>query len=77
MDETFLLQPALCARQPMHSTRRADARADWAYLENWCRGLTGAFKDVYVFTVPLYIPAQGADGKWRVVRAAPSFPGCC
>jgi hypothetical protein len=57
--------------------RRADARADWAYLENWCRGLTGAFKDVYVFTVPLYIPAQGADGKWRVVRAALFFHGGC
>ena len=40
---------------------------DWAYLEDWCRRLTASFKDVYVFTVPLYLPRQEADGKWRVV----------
>jgi endonuclease G, mitochondrial len=40
---------------------------DWAYVEDWCRRLTGSFKDVYVFTVPLYLPRQEADGKWRVV----------
>ena len=40
---------------------------DWAYLEDWCRKLTGAFADVYVFTVPLYLPKQDPDGKWRVV----------
>ncbi|CAG7853973.1 Mitochondrial nuclease [Serendipita indica DSM 11827] len=38
----------------------------WAYLENWCRKLTGSFSDVFVFTVPLYLPKQDADGKWRV-----------
>ncbi|RDB21043.1 Nuclease 1, mitochondrial [Hypsizygus marmoreus] len=38
----------------------------WAYLEEWCRRLTGSFQDVYVFTVPLYLPRQDADGKWRV-----------
>lgn len=40
---------------------------DWAYVEDWCRRLTGSFKDVYVFTIPLYLPRQEADGKWRVV----------
>ncbi|KAJ9107065.1 hypothetical protein QFC19_002935 [Naganishia cerealis] len=34
----------------------------WAYLEDFCRRLTGNFEDV----VPLYLPAQGSDGKWRV-----------
>ena len=43
------------------------SRADWAYLEDWCRRLTGSFADVYVFTVPLYLPKLDADGKWRVV----------
>ncbi|CAK5279492.1 unnamed protein product [Mycena citricolor] len=38
----------------------------WAYLEDWCRRLTGSFSDVYVFTIPLYLPRQGSDGKWRV-----------
>ncbi|KAG6854985.1 hypothetical protein C0991_009808 [Blastosporella zonata] len=38
----------------------------WAYLEDWCRRLTGNFQDVYVFTVPLYLPRQDSDGKWRV-----------
>lgn len=40
----------------------------WAYLENWCRKLTNSFEDVYVFTVPLYLPQQGQDGKWRVTH---------
>ncbi|CAA7267993.1 unnamed protein product [Cyclocybe aegerita] len=38
----------------------------WAYLEEWCRRLTGSFQDVYVFTVPLYLPKRDSDGKWRV-----------
>ena len=42
---------------------------DWAYLEDWCRRLTGSFADVYVFTVPLYLPKLDADGKWRVVSS--------
>ncbi|KIO31094.1 hypothetical protein M407DRAFT_221624 [Tulasnella calospora MUT 4182] len=37
----------------------------WAYLEDWCRRQTSVFSDVYVFTVPLYLPKQEADGKWR------------
>lgn len=46
---------------------------DWAYLEDWCRKLTNNFEDVYVFTVPLYLPRLEADGKWRVVRISMSF----
>jgi len=38
----------------------------WAYLEDWCRRLTKSFADVYVFTIPLYLPRIEADGKWRV-----------
>ncbi|KAF7778896.1 hypothetical protein Agabi119p4_3241 [Agaricus bisporus var. burnettii] len=40
----------------------------WAYLEDWCRRLTGTFQDVYVFTVPLYLPKKDVDGKWRVTH---------
>ena len=43
---------------------------DWAYLEDWCRRLTGTFSDVYVFTIPLYLPKLEPDGKWRVVSLA-------
>ncbi|CAO3660601.1 unnamed protein product [Rhizopus microsporus] len=38
----------------------------WAYLENFCRTLTQKFSDVYVFTGPLYLPHQEADGKFYV-----------
>lgn len=38
----------------------------WAYTEDFVRRLTGQFKDLYVFTVPLYLPRQSTDGKWRV-----------
>lgn len=41
--------------------------ADWAYLEAFCRDLTRRFDDVYVFTVPLFLPKRHADGKFRVV----------
>lgn len=40
---------------------------DWAYLEDWCRRLTNSFADVYVFTIPLYLPQKDGDGKSRVV----------
>ena len=40
---------------------------DWAYLEDWCRRLTKSFADVYVFTIPLYLPQKDRDGKSRVV----------
>lgn len=42
--------------------------SDWAYLEAFCRNLTKEFEDVYVFTVPLFLPKKFPDGKWRVVR---------
>ncbi|KAI6110075.1 hypothetical protein F5141DRAFT_1278700 [Pisolithus sp. B1] len=38
----------------------------WAYVEDWCRRLTNSFADVYVFTIPLYLPHKDPDGKWRV-----------
>ncbi|KAK8854776.1 hypothetical protein IAR55_003515 [Kwoniella newhampshirensis] len=38
----------------------------WAYVEDFCRRLTSNFEDVYVFTVPLYLPARQPDGKWKV-----------
>ncbi|ORX38537.1 hypothetical protein BD324DRAFT_577661 [Kockovaella imperatae] len=38
----------------------------WAYLEDFCRRLTSNFEDVYVFTVPLYLPTRHPDGKYRV-----------
>lgn len=38
----------------------------WAYVEDWCRRLTTSFADVYVFTIPLYLPHKDLDGKWRV-----------
>lgn len=47
---------------------------DWAYLEDWCRRLTGSFQDVFVFTVPLYLPRLEADGKWRVVSLPFQWP---
>ncbi|KAG8767966.1 nuclease [Serendipita sp. 397] len=40
----------------------------WAYVESWCRKLTTSFSDVFVFTVPLYLPKQDPDGKWRVTH---------
>ncbi|KAF9532418.1 hypothetical protein CPB83DRAFT_847820 [Crepidotus variabilis] len=46
----------------------------WAYLEEWCRRLTGNFQDVYVFTVPLYLPKQDGDGKWRVTHEVIGSP---
>ncbi|ODN78749.1 hypothetical protein L202_04312 [Cryptococcus amylolentus CBS 6039] len=38
----------------------------WAYTEDFCRRLTSNFEDVYVFTIPLYLPEKQNDGKWRV-----------
>jgi len=62
MDETFLLSNM--------APQVGDGfnRHYWAYLEEWCRRLTDNFSDVYVFTVPLYVPAQGPDGKWRITH---------
>ena len=64
MDETFYLTniaPQVGAGFNRHY---------WAYVEDWCRRLTGSFQDVYVFTIPLYLPKLDADGKWRVVSSA-------
>ncbi|PPQ64686.1 hypothetical protein CVT26_002776 [Gymnopilus dilepis] len=60
MDETFLLSNI--------APQVGDGfnRHYWAYLEDWCRRLTGNFQDVYIFTVPLYLPRKDSDGKWRV-----------
>ncbi|GAA5915178.1 ribonuclease [Sporobolomyces salmoneus] len=39
----------------------------WAYTEAFCRNLTKDFDDVYVFTVPLFLPKKDLrDGKWKV-----------
>ena len=46
---------------------------DWAFVEDFCRRLTGQFSDVYVFTVPLYLPRKEIDGKWRVVSGGCSL----
>ncbi|KAF5330525.1 hypothetical protein D9619_005686 [Psilocybe cf. subviscida] len=68
MDETFLLSNI--------APQVGDGfnRHYWAYLEDWCRKLTGQFQDVYVFTVPLYLPKQEADGKWRVTHEVIGSP---
>lgn len=60
MDETFLLTniaPQVGAGMN---------RDYWAHTEDFVRRLTSQFKDLYVFTVPLYLPRQSMDGKWRV-----------
>ncbi|EPQ61434.1 hypothetical protein GLOTRDRAFT_123726 [Gloeophyllum trabeum ATCC 11539] len=62
MNETFLLSNIA------PQVGEGFNRHYWAYLEDWCRRLTGAFADVYVFTVPLYLPKQDPDGKWRVTH---------
>ncbi|GAB1523146.1 nuclease [Rhizoctonia solani] len=46
--------------------RLQDYFRNWAYTEDWCRRLTNTFQDVFVFTVPLYLPKQDQDGKYRV-----------
>lgn len=58
---------------PRHRTHQLYSRTDWAYLEDWCRRLTSSFSDVYVFTIPLYLPKLEADGKWRVVSMQTAF----
>ena len=35
----------------------------WANLEDFCRGLTKLFRDVYVISGPLYLPAKRDDGR--------------
>ncbi|KAH8928889.1 hypothetical protein BT69DRAFT_1276796 [Atractiella rhizophila] len=60
MDETFLLTNI--------APQVGDGfnRHYWAWVEDFCRRLTGKFSDVYVFTIPLYLPRRDPDGKFRV-----------
>ena len=60
MDETFFLSNI--------APQVGDGfnRHYWAYLEDFVRRLTSNFEDVYVFTVPLYLPSIYPDGKSRV-----------
>lgn len=88
MNETFLLSniaPQVgegfnrnCLSLPLAHWRsllnKLPPTSDWAYFEDWTRKLTNQFTDVYVFTIPLYLPAKAADGKWRVVRPAMRAP---
>ena len=60
MDETFLLTniaPQVGAGMN---------RDYWAHTEDFVRRLTSRFADLYVFTIPLYLPRQYPDGKFRV-----------
>ena len=38
----------------------------WAHFEDFCRRLTTRYPSVRVVTGPLYLPAKGTDGKYRV-----------
>ncbi|CAG8587402.1 9295_t:CDS:2 [Ambispora gerdemannii] len=62
MDETFFLTNI--------SPQVGDGfnRDYWSLLEEFCRRLVSkqGFKDVYVFSGPLYLPKQEDDGKWYV-----------
>lgn len=60
MDETFLLSN-IAPQVGVGFNRHY-----WAYVEDWCRQLTKSFADVYVFTIPLYLPQKDRDGKSRV-----------
>ena len=67
MNETFLLTniaPQVGADFNRHY---------WAYVEDWCRRLTGSYQDVFIFTIPLYLPKLHPDGKWRVVSECYHF----
>lgn len=59
MDETFFLTNIA------PQVGEGFNRHYWAYVEDFCRRLTSNFEDVYVFTIPLYLPTKHADGKWR------------
>ncbi|THH04821.1 hypothetical protein EW145_g5244 [Phellinidium pouzarii] len=68
MDETFLLTN-IAPQVGVDFNRHY-----WAYVEDWCRRLTGSFQDVFIFTIPLYLPRQEADGKWRVTHEVIGSP---
>lgn len=50
MDETFILSNIA------PQVGEGFNRDYWAHLENFVRQLTNSFQDVYVFTLPLYLP---------------------
>lgn len=60
LNETFLLSN-MCPQ-----VGEGFNRDYWAHFEDFTRRLVGSFGNVYVFTVPLYLPRQTEDGKWRV-----------
>lgn len=60
MNETFLLSNIAPQVGPGMN------RDYWAHTEDFVRRLTAKFDDLYVFTIPLYLPRQTSDGKWRV-----------
>ncbi|KAH8108448.1 hypothetical protein DFH11DRAFT_1632900 [Phellopilus nigrolimitatus] len=68
MDETFLLTN-IAPQVGVNFNRHY-----WAYVEDWCRRLTGTFQDVYIFTIPLYLPKLEADGKWRITHEVIGSP---
>ncbi|MCO5565335.1 hypothetical protein L7F22_019008 [Adiantum nelumboides] len=60
MDETFLLSNIA------PQIGEGFNRDYWAHLEDYVRRLTTKFENLYVFTIPLYLPRLQEDGKWRV-----------
>lgn len=60
MDETFLLSNIA------PQIGEGFNRDYWAHLEDYVRRLTNKFENLYVFTIPLYLPRLQEDGKWRV-----------
>lgn len=60
MDQTFLLSNIA------PQVGEGFNRNYWAHTEDFVRKLTGKFDDVWVFTVPLYLPKMSGDGKMRV-----------
>lgn len=61
MDQTFLLTNIA------PQVGRGFNRDYWAYFETWVRSLAFTEKNVYVFTVPLYLPTQDPlTKKWHV-----------
>jgi hypothetical protein len=39
---------------------------DWAYLEEFVRGLVDTYPDVWVWTGELFLPQKGVDGKYYI-----------
>ncbi|KDN52693.1 hypothetical protein K437DRAFT_272212 [Tilletiaria anomala UBC 951] len=62
MDETFLLTNIA------PQVGKGFNRDYWAGAEEFVRSLTKKFSDIYVFTIPLYLPQPDPTrpGKWRV-----------